>query len=150
MKKDEKFITWKLDPVEHARRAYKAGYFLEAIQILHGWIEAKLRELLTMARHGNIRGGYSEVWDIIEETGYNYLARALLIIGKISKKEYKELQEFNSLRNKMVHKFFYDPYDKEYKGVPLKDYDRVFDRGIKLSKKMENRSVTILHRRLKG
>jgi len=150
MKNNKKFIKWKLHPVEHARDAYKNGYFLEAVQILHGWIEAKLRELLMMSRHGNIRGGYSEIWDIAEETGYNYLARALLIIGKISKKEYKELQEFNSLRNKIVHKFFHDPYDKEYKGVPLKDYDRVFDSGIKLGKKMGNRSEAVLHRRLKG
>jgi hypothetical protein len=150
MKNNENFIKWKQLPAEHARDAYKNGYFLEAIHILHGWIEAKLRELLIMSRHGNIRGGYSEVWDIAEETGYNYLTRALLIIGKISKKEYKELQEFNSLRNKIVHKLFHDPYDKEYKGVPLKDYDRVFNRGIKLSKKMENRSVAVFNRRSKG
>jgi hypothetical protein len=149
MKNDEKFIKWKIDPVKHAYGAYKDEYYIEAIQVLHGWIEAAIRELLMMSRHGNIRRVFSEMWDIAEETGYNYLSRALLIIGKISQKEYKELQEFNSLRNKIVHKFFYEPYDKEYKGVPLKDYDRLFKRGIKLAKKMESRSESLLWRRSK-
>jgi hypothetical protein len=150
MKNDKIFIRCENNPVEHALNAYKNAYYLEAIQIFHGWIEAKLREYLMMSRHGNIRRRYSDAWDIAEETGYNYLARALIIIEKISKNEYKGLQEFNSLRNKLVHKFFYDPYEKDYQGVSLKDYDRVFNKGIQISKKMEKRSVSVLHRRLKG
>ncbi len=90
-----------------------------------------LRYFHTVA-YSPIKRGYQEVWDITQEMGFNVLARALLVSGKLTKKEYDDLQRFNSLRNRVVHKFFLEPYEKDYKGVPKKEYDLVFQAGMRL------------------
>jgi hypothetical protein len=141
------YIKWNEYPTVHATRAYGEGFFLEAVQVLHGFLEAKMRDLLMVSRHGNIKHGYQDVWDITQEMGFNVLARALLVSGKLTKAEYDELQRFNSMRNRVVHKFFWEPYAKDYKGVPKKDYDLVFQMGIRLVDQIDFKAGTVLYRR---
>jgi hypothetical protein len=143
MKQDMKYIKWKEYPIDHASHAYREGFFLEAVQVLHGFLEAKMRDLLLVSRHGNIKG-YQEVWDIIQEMGFNVLARALFASGRLTKKEYDDLQRFNSLRNRVVHKFFREPYDKDYKGVPKKEYDLVFQVGMRLVDKIDYKAGSMI------
>jgi hypothetical protein len=147
MKKEKEYIKWKGYPIDHALRAYQEGFFLEAIQVLHGFLEARMRDLLMVSRHGNIKRGFQEIWDIIQEMGLNVLARALLVNGKLTKAEYNEFQRFNSMRNRVVHKFFWEPYEKHYKGVPMKEFELVFRTGIKLVDKIDFKAGTIDSRR---
>jgi hypothetical protein len=142
-----KYIKWKEYPTDHAVRAYREGFFLEAIQVLHTFLEAKMRDLFMVSRHGNLSGGYREIWDVTQELGFNVLARALFASGKLTKKEYNQFQQFNSLRNKVVHKFFWEPYDKDYKGVPKKEYDQLFQVGMKLVEGVERKAGLLLHRK---
>jgi hypothetical protein len=141
------YIKWKEYPTDHATRAYQNGFFLEAIQVLHGFLEAKMRDLLMVSRHGNIRRGFHEIWDITQEMGFNALAKTLLVSGKLTEKEYKDLQRFNSTRNRVVHKFFWEPYKKNYKGVPKKEYDHIFNTGMKLVERMDSKAGYLLYRR---
>jgi hypothetical protein len=141
------FIRWKGYPTNHAMRAYREGYFVEAIQVLHGFLEAKMQELLMVSRHGNIVGSLKEVWDITQELSFNALSKALFISGRISQSEYKDLQKFNSIRNKLIHKFFLEPYEKDYQGIPKKDYDKVFHAGIDLVEFMDTKTGYLMSRR---
>jgi len=147
MKQDMEYIKWKEYPTDHASRAYREGFFLEAVQVLHGFLEAKMRDLLMVSRHGNIKRSYQEVWDITQETGFNILARALFVSGKLTKKEYDDFQKFNRLRNRVVHKFFREPYEKDYKGVPKKEYDLVFQAGMRLVDQIDHKAGSVLYRR---
>jgi len=147
MKEGIEYIGRKEYPTDHASRSYREGFFLEAIQVLHGFLEVKMRDLLMVSRHGNIRRSLQEIWDITGEMGFNVLARALFISGKLTKKEYNDIQRFNSLRNRLVHKFFWEPYGKCYKGVPKKEYDFVFNEGIRLVDQIDFKSGSILYRR---
>ena len=141
------YSRWKEYPTDHAARAYRDGFFLEAIQVLHGFIEAKLRDFLMVSRHGNIKGGYQDIWDLTQEMGFNVLARALFVSGRLTKNEYEELQRFNSLRNRVVHKFFWEPYDKDFKGVPRNEYDAAFKAGSRLIEALDFKAGEVLFRR---
>jgi hypothetical protein len=147
MKQDIEYIKWKEYPVDHASRAYREGFFLEAVQVLHGFIEVKMQELLMVSRHGNIKRSLQEVWGIAQEMGFNVLAKALFVSGKLTKKDYENLQRFNSLRNRLVHKFFLEPDEKDYKGVPKKEYDLIFQAGMKLVEQIECKTGLIMYRR---
>jgi hypothetical protein len=37
-------------PIEHAKKAYSEGYFLEAIQVVHGFLELQMRELIYLQK----------------------------------------------------------------------------------------------------
>lgn len=147
MKEPMEYIKWKDYPTEHANRAYEEGFYLEAIQVLHGFLEAKMRDYLMVSRHGNLKRGYKEIWDITQEMGFNQLARTLFITGKLNQTEYNKLQRFNSTRNRVVHKFFWEPYEKDYKGVPKKEFDEIFQAGINLVEEMDVKAASILWRR---
>jgi len=149
MKDPMEYIKWKEYPTEHANRAYEEGFYLEAIQVLHGFLEAKMRDFLMVTRHGNLKRCYGEIWDITQEMGFHQLAKTLFVTGKLSKSEYTKLQQFNSTRNRVVHKFFWEPYEKDYKGVPKKEFDEIFQAGISLVNEMDGKAATVLWRRQK-
>ncbi|MDD2467847.1 MAG: hypothetical protein PHI97_28035 [Desulfobulbus sp.] len=143
------YIKWKEYPTEHANRAYEEGFYLEAIQVLHGFLEAKMRDFLMVSRHGNLKRGYGEIWDMTQEMGFHQLARTLFVTGKLSESEHAKLQRFNSTRNRVVHKFFWEPYDKDYKGVPKNEFDEIFQTGLSLVEEMDGKAATVLWRRQK-
>lgn len=147
MKKPTDFIKWTEYPTEHAIHAYREGFFVEAIQVLHGFLEAKMRDLLMVSRHGNIDGGYGNIWDVTQELSFNVLAKTLFISGKVSPNEYRDLQLFNSTRNKLIHRFFWEPHKKDYQGIPREDYDKVFQAGIHLVELMDAKAGHLMSRR---
>ncbi len=66
--------------------------------------------------------------------------------GKLSESEHAKLQRFNSTRNRVVHKFFWEPYDKDYKGVPKNEFDEIFQTGLSLVEEMDGKAATVLWR----
>jgi len=130
-------VIFKAYPPDHAEMAYKAGYFVEAIQVLHGWIEMKLQELLLLSRHKNLKNGYSEIWDSAFGIPLVQVAKVLLVVGKIDKTTFDAVSKFNSMRNKIIHKIFYEPYDGPRPEISKAEYNRAFDFGVELSWKLE-------------
>lgn len=135
----EDFIRIKKWVTEHAKEAYKGKNYIEAIQVLHGWIENKLQELLILS--GSIDGNseISKVWDIANQINLINSARALYVLSQISESEYQRITKFNSLRNQVIHKIYHEPYEKNYEGVPKKQYDEVFNIGIELADQLQRK-----------
>jgi len=133
-------------PVEHAEKAYSEGYYLEALQTLHGWLECKLRELLLMQRTktDNHHEAWASAWDASNEFSLNNAAKVLLVIGVITENEHNRIKKFNRLRNNLVHKMFYDPYNENWKGVPYEEIEEAFKSGVLLSEEIEFKSGEVL------
>lgn len=126
-----KFDHTKGMPEEQAQRAYDAGYHVEAIQILHTWVENQARGLLIAMATVTFNAETSDAWSTADTYTLDHTLKILYLFNQISKAEYSEYKELNSLRNKVVHQIFVDPYDEVYEGVPKEVYDKVFNRTIK-------------------
>jgi hypothetical protein len=143
-----KKIQIKTLPWNHAEKAKKAGYYVEAIETLYRFIENKLQEIFIL--HTSIQNGQpiEKIWDLINELSFSSISRVVYSLGEVSESEYKELVRLNSLRNKIIHKMFYEPYEKVFEGISLKNYNVAFRISKKLAKSMENKTHTMLKRRL--
>jgi hypothetical protein len=60
---------------------------------------------------------------------FSTAAKILFIQKIISKEDKDKLDYFNSARNNMIHKIYYDN-NKGWVGYPASDYDKAFDIGI--------------------
>ena len=130
-------VIFKAYPPEHAEMAYRAGFYVEAIQVLHGWIEVKLQELFLLSRHKNLKHSYSEIWDSAFGIPLIQVAKVLLVSGKLDKPTFDAVNRFNSMRNKIIHKIFNEPYDSPAKPISKVEYDKAFTFGTELSWKLE-------------
>lgn len=139
-----KYIKNKGWPPERAKEAYNDGYFAEAIQILHGWIEIKCRELLKLVGNVHFDTELCDTWDITEEIPLNNIIKTLFILGQITKEEYHGFEKLNRMRNKIIHQMFKDPYDEEFKGIPKNEYDSVFKRSLEYSQLLEEKIVDLV------
>ena len=137
-------------PPDHARQAYRDKYYLEALQTLHAWLECKLRELLLLQSTvvGADHDSWARSWDLSNEFPLIQAAKALSILGAISQDELARIIDFNRVRNNIVHKLFYDPYNEEWKGVLKVDYDRAFKAGLKLCEQIEFKSGEVVSKPL--
>ena len=136
----KKFIRIEKWVTEHAQEAYNKENYIEAIQVLHGWIENKLQELLILTGSIDHNTEMSKIWDIANQINFINSARALFVLSQVSEQEYQKIIKFNSLRNQVIHKFYHDPYEKVYEGVPKKQYDEVFKIGLDLADKLQLKS----------
>lgn len=127
------FIKNREWPPERAQKAYNDGYFAEAIQTLHGWLEIKCREMFMLVGGIYFNTDLSDTWDITDEISLNNIIKNLLVLGQITKEEYQDLQQLNTMRNKIIHQMFKEPYEKEFKGIPKKEYDAVFKISLQYS-----------------
>jgi len=66
MNKNE-FIKIRDWPPDHAREAYDQRYFVEAIQVLHGWIECQARGLLMLVGSVHFSTQIADTWDLVGE-----------------------------------------------------------------------------------
>jgi hypothetical protein len=127
-------------PEEHAKKAYSDGYFIEAIQVVHGFIELQLRELLFLQR--KVPGPH-EHFDLAVDTMYEIplsLAVKILFIQKaLSKEERDKLIHFNKTRNNIVHKIYYDTAHEGYSGYPRKEFDKAYLAGLELMTLLSDR-----------
>jgi hypothetical protein len=113
-------------PPEHASRAYDAGFFVEALQVLHGWVEVQARGLLIMVGSKHFNTPQSEIWDLVDQIPYKDVIKTLLVVGQVTKEEAETLLRINAVRNKLVHQIFKDPYEKRYEGIPRVEYDSAY------------------------
>jgi hypothetical protein len=127
-------------PGDHAKRAYDNQNYVEAIQVLHGFIETKLQELLILTGSVDFNQDSAETWDIANQISYINCSKVLFILGQLSQSEYQNVLQFNSLRNQVVHRLFHEPFNEGVKGIPRADYDRVFKLGIEMSGLLQRKS----------
>ncbi|MBI3187047.1 MAG: hypothetical protein HYZ31_04125 [Gammaproteobacteria bacterium] len=139
------FIKINGFPPEYAKKAFDDGYYLEALQTLHGWIECKLRELLLLQRTllGASFDSWSKAWDISNEFSLNNASKALLVLGAITEEEQKDISTFNRVRNNLVHKMFYDPYNEHWQGVDKQELVNAFEKGLHLADFIDSKSCAI-------
>ena len=120
-------------PEEHVKKAYSDGYFIEAIQVMHGFIELQLRELIFIQRKAP---GPHDHFDLAVDTMYEItlsVAVKILFIQKLlSKQERDKLIQFNKTRNNIVHKIYYDSAHEGYRGYPRKEFDKAYYAGLDL------------------
>ena len=129
--------TW---PTDHAKAAYESGHFIEALQVLHGWMESRLQQILLLQRAKSQSpddGTFGRAWDVSLELSLNNIAKALFVAGLISEDLVNKLARFNRVRNAVIHKMFLEPHNKEYRGVPRKEYDEAFQSGVELCELLE-------------
>ena len=114
------------NPLDHAYDSQKGGYYYEAIGILHGYIEGQLR-FLFMAHCTYERGTKTEkAWLTTEKFDFKNLSNIVYALQLITEKHYQILLALNSLRNEIVHKYFYEPFKENYKGISSKKFASVF------------------------
>jgi len=125
------YIKKKGVGTEAAEEAYKNGYYVEAIQTLHSFLEAQARSYLMLIGCMHFNAKQSDTWDLADTLSFNDTLKVLLILNQITNEQYAEFKRFNSLRNKIVHQLYKEPYAKEYLGVPKQQFDEVFKETIK-------------------
>lgn len=139
------FIRIMKWPADHAQEAYDAGYYIEALQTLHGWMEVKLRELLQLQRVGKPNeekgAGWERAWNMTNELSLNNIAKALFIAGALPEDVLNQILGFNRVRNNLIHKLFYDPHEGQYPGIPKAEYDAAFRSGVELGYLIESMSA---------
>lgn len=139
------FVRVREWPPDYAEKVFAEGYYIEALQTLHGWIERKLRELLLMqrVRFGTSHDNWAKAWDASNEFSLNAAAKALFVLGALSEKEIQDISLFNRARNNLVHKLFHDPYDESWNGVDKADIEKALKIGVALAYEIENKSGEI-------
>lgn len=130
-------IWFERYPPDHARYSYEEGFYVEALQVLHGWLEVKLQEWLLLGRHGNARVSLKEISVIAFEVPLLQSAKALFVTGKMPKSTFDAVLRFNAMRNKVIHQMFRESYEDGAISINVKDYDAALKIGLKLSDKLE-------------
>jgi len=121
-----KYVRLDAWPPDHAKNAYEKGFFVEALQVLHAWIELQAKELLIQVGCVRFSTKYPDTWDSLDELDYKDVVRSLYAIGQLTEKELTELLSINSARNKMIHRIFKEPHQHFHRGFPEQEYERVF------------------------
>lgn len=127
----EKFIRITEYPTDYAQKAYNQGNYIEAIQVLHGFIETKLQELLII--EGSKSNDMAKIWDMVNQISLIHCVKFLFIIGEITNKEYENILFFNKMRNQIVHGLFNETYENGIKGISISKFDMAFKKGIEIS-----------------
>lgn len=122
-----KIRTW---PPEHAMNACERGFFVEAIQVLHGWIEIQARGLLIVVGSVHHASDMKDTWDEVEKMPYRDVVRALLAVGQLRKEQADELLRINAARNRIIHDIFKEPYEEIFPGYPKHKFDQIFSAAL--------------------
>ena len=134
------YIRLRKWPPHHAESARKAGFYVEAIQTLHAWLETQLRSVLMLSPTAKVlheRGDYEKAWDVSNEISFIAATNAAFVAGLIPRKTHEQLRSFNSVRNTLIHKLIYEPYEFAYEGMPKRKYTAAFKLGLKLGAQLE-------------
>ena len=85
------YINNRQWPTDRAKKAYDNGYFAEAIQTLHGWLESQSQEMLKLVGCRYFKTNLSDTWDITDEISLSNILKVLFVLGQITKEEYDKL-----------------------------------------------------------
>ncbi len=138
--KNIKNIKIEIYPIDkHANSAYKRGHFVEAIQVLHGYLEMRMYEALMLLAPNTFSTKIKKIIDSCNEIPFREIVKILWILNYINDNERNELNALNKVRNEVVHDLFSD--EKE---ISKKKYDQIFKNSINLAKKMDNKNIDLL------
>ena len=138
------YIEIRGEPITHAMEAYSSGYAIEAIQTLHGHVESIVQSFIFLS--GN-KYDVSEVDELVfaqntsQEISLIQGIKVLLVQKLITKEEFEKLQEFNAIRNKIIHQMFMDKFLKVKKPVLRSDFENALEIGIDVSNSLIKRAV---------
>ncbi|XWN36811.1 MAG: hypothetical protein ROO71_12720 [Balneola sp.] len=138
------YIRPNSTPDKLAVEAYENEHYIEAIQLLHSWLENQAQELLKLVGSGYFNAKLKETWDVTDTLSFNNCIKVLFILNQISRSEYDEFREFNSLRNKIIHQIYKEPYEKEFLGIPKQHYDKVYEKTLEQVYFFSNKSGEVM------
>lgn len=124
------YIRLSRMPDEIATEAYNKGCFIEAIQVLHSYIENQSRSFLMLVGSVHFDAKLPDTWDLTDTIKFNDCIKILYILNQITKEEYNLHRSLNSLRNKIIHDYCKEPYEDIFKGIPKAEYDEVFNKTM--------------------
>jgi hypothetical protein len=124
------FIKPKEWPIDAAKKAYDKTYYIEAIQILHGWLENQARCYLHLIGTINFDADHKESYELSDTISFHDCVKVLRILNQITKEEFDRFNKFNSLRNKVIHNYFKEPYEENYEGIPKTEFDEIFNETL--------------------
>lgn len=131
-KKKDTFIQVDYYLFYHAKRAYADGYFIEAIQVIHGCIERQVRELIFDNRSTPGPHEYFDLaYDLMLEIPLNVAEKVLFMQQILSRKERDRILEFNKTGNIIIHKIYFDTANGSWHGYPKSQYDKAFNDALK-------------------
>ncbi len=125
-----KYIKINAMPDKLAKEAYSKGFYIEAIQILHSYIENQCRSYLMLIGCCHFSANTADTWDLTDTIKFSECIKVLFILNKISRDDYIFHKSLNTLRNNIIHNICKEPYDKVYKGIPKKEYDDIFNKTL--------------------
>lgn len=150
VKKDNK-LYYVVDYWDHIQKAFDGGFYVEALQIPHSYINGQMQMLLQLegqrTRPDEVASqDYNQKIDTANELGYAQLAKALYVTGVFTHDLYLRLMEFNKIRNKIIHKLFSENSEETDKdnGIPLVQIDKAVKDGIKLCDEVRMRGEDII------
>ena len=120
-------------PPDHAYEAYKKKYYLEAVGVLHGFIESQMRSIFQAHAIINLKNKDDKTWDIIEKIDFKSISIVLFALQLITKIQLDKLTALNGLRNEIIHKYFYEPFDGSYQGASIIKFASIFKPAYELS-----------------
>ena len=120
------YIKIKGWPSDHAEKAYRQGFYIEAIQVLHAWVETQARSFLMLVGSVHFKAKQRDTWELADTFSLNQCMKALFVLNHITKDEYDAFKQLNAMRNKVIHQIFRDPHDDVFEGVARSEYDRVY------------------------
>ncbi len=131
-------------PIEHIQKAYSDGYYVEAMQVLHGFLELQLRELIYVGKKDK---GPHDHYDLaissMFEISFTAALKVLFIQKIISKDERDKLQHLNRARNNMIHKIYTEDNNGS-KGYSKSEYDKALKNGLHLMETLTDRIHKII------
>ncbi|NLD94334.1 MAG: hypothetical protein GX639_16895 [Fibrobacter sp.] len=110
---------------EHAKIAFKNGFYIEGLQILHGNLEISLRILIIMIRKENYADS-REIEDLLDEFNYLRCTKLLFILGYIEKDTYDKLKEFNRWKNFIINKMLLHVFKDDVPTISTEQYEKTF------------------------
>ena len=122
-------------PLEHADIAYKNGFYVEGMQILHANLEISLRIFLLMIRKENNADSH-DLEDILSEFNYTRCSKLLFILGFLDKNTYDKLQEFSKWKNFIIDKLILPVFKENVPQISIEQYDRAFKLGVFLNNEL--------------
>jgi hypothetical protein len=124
------YIRYRDDPRTLAEQAYQQGFYVEAIQILHAFLENQAQSLFMLVGCVHFNAAQEDTWHIADSFSFHHCVKALFVLNQITKDQFSEFSKFNSLRNKVVHQIFKEPYEQAHEGVLKDEYDTIFKRTL--------------------
>jgi hypothetical protein len=110
---------------DHAKIAFKNGFYIEGLQILHGNLEISLRILIILIRKENYADS-SEIEDLLGEFNYIRCSKLLFILGYIEKDTYDKLMEFNKWKNFIINKMLLHVFKEDVPAISTEQYEKTF------------------------